>query len=91
MVKRIRSAALAFGICVAAASSADAAVNLGGPPVRAMTAEESAALDRFIMHYERITRSMIAGKHRATVVVPLNEHRAPSSQPTEGRAGTQNS
>lgn len=43
MVKRIRSAALAFGICIAAAPSAHAAVNLGGPPVRAMTAEESAA------------------------------------------------
>ncbi|MBB4633654.1 hypothetical protein [Sphingosinicella soli] len=43
MVKRIRSAALALGVCLAAAPSAHAAVDLGGPPVRAMTADESAA------------------------------------------------
>jgi hypothetical protein len=43
MVKRIRSVTLALGICLAAAPSAYAAVDLGGPPVRAMTAEESAA------------------------------------------------
>lgn len=42
---------------------------------RAMTGEERAKLDRFIMHYERITRSMIAGKHRASVVVSLNDER----------------
>ena len=43
MVKRIRSATLALGICLAAAPAAYAAIDLGGPPVRAMTAEESAA------------------------------------------------
>jgi D-glycerate 3-kinase len=42
---------------------------------RAMTAEESAALDRFIMHYERITRAMLAGGHRAGWIVRLDENR----------------
>jgi D-glycerate 3-kinase len=42
---------------------------------RAMTAEESAALDRFIMHYERITRAMLAGGHRAGWIVQLDENR----------------
>ncbi|MEJ0060599.1 MAG: kinase [Terricaulis sp.] len=42
---------------------------------RAMTAEESAALDRFIMHYERITRAMLAGHHRAGWIVRLDENR----------------
>ena len=42
---------------------------------RAMSADERAALDRFIMHYERLTRSMLAGKHRATLVVQLDENR----------------
>jgi D-glycerate 3-kinase len=42
---------------------------------RAMTGEERAKLDRFIMHYERITRSMLAGKHRANVTVRLDENR----------------
>ena len=43
MGKPIRSAALALGICLAAALPARGAADLGGPPVRAMTAEESAA------------------------------------------------
>lgn len=42
---------------------------------RPMTAEESAKLDRFLMHYERITRSMMAGGHVANVVVQLDEER----------------
>lgn len=42
---------------------------------RAMTAEENAKLDRFLMHYERITRSMMAGGHGASVVVQLDEAR----------------
>jgi D-glycerate 3-kinase len=43
---------------------------------RAMTAEENAKLDRFLMHYERITRSMMAGGHVASVVVQLDKDRA---------------
>lgn len=42
---------------------------------RALSAEESAKLDRFVMHYERITRSMMAGGHVADVVVDLDEER----------------
>lgn len=42
---------------------------------RAMTTEESAALDRFVMHYERVTRSMLAGKHRAGWIVHLDKAR----------------
>ena len=43
---------------------------------RVLTAEEDAALDRFIQHYERITRSMLAGGHRAGWIVRLDENRA---------------
>jgi D-glycerate 3-kinase len=43
---------------------------------RALTPEESAKLDRFLMHYERITRSMIAGGRAADVVIQINEDRA---------------
>jgi D-glycerate 3-kinase len=46
---------------------------------RAMTAEESAELDRFLMHYERITRSMMAGGHMATTVVRLDNERRVAS------------
>ncbi len=46
---------------------------------RAMNDEERAKLDRFLMHYERITRSMLAGGHRATVVIPLDGERQPQS------------
>jgi D-glycerate 3-kinase len=42
---------------------------------RALIAEENAALDRFVMHYERITRSMMAGGHVAGTVVQLDEQR----------------
>ncbi len=42
---------------------------------RALTEEDQARLDRFMMHYERITRSMMAGGHMATVVADLNDAR----------------
>lgn len=42
---------------------------------RPLTAEEDAALNRFVMHYERITRSMMAGHHSANWVVRLDEAR----------------
>lgn len=42
---------------------------------RALTTEEEAWIDRFVQHYERITRSMIAGGVRADVVVRLEEDR----------------
>lgn len=42
---------------------------------RPLTSEENAALDRFIMHYERITRSMLAGHHMAKWIVHLDEAR----------------
>lgn len=41
----------------------------------ALTATENAALDRFVMHYERITRAMMDGRHRAKWVVHLDEAR----------------
>ncbi len=42
---------------------------------RPLKTDERAALDRFIMHYERLTRSMLAGFHRADWVVHLDEAR----------------
>lgn len=45
--------------------------NLG----RALTPEDHARLDRFMQHYERITRSMMAGGHVADWVVALDEGR----------------
>lgn len=42
---------------------------------RALTAAEDAWIDRFIMHYERITRNMMAGAHRAKTIVQLDEAR----------------
>ncbi|MDX2276327.1 MAG: hypothetical protein NW206_12820 [Hyphomonadaceae bacterium] len=42
---------------------------------RPMNEAERAQLDRFIMHYERITRSMLAGNHRGSHVVRLDEAR----------------
>lgn len=42
---------------------------------RALTDAEEAWIDRFIMHYERITRSMMAGAHMATTVVRVDEER----------------
>ena len=44
---------------------------------RALTAEDSARLDRFIQHYERVTRAMMAGKHCASHTVELDEQRRP--------------
>ncbi len=43
---------------------------------RPLTAEENAALDRFVMHYERLTRSMLDGKLTADWIVHLDETRA---------------
>lgn len=42
---------------------------------RALTREENAALDRFVMHYERVTRAMLAGHHRARWIVHLDDAR----------------
>jgi D-glycerate 3-kinase len=42
---------------------------------RPLTREEDAKLDRFVMHYERITRSMLAGNHIARCVAHLDEAR----------------
>lgn len=42
---------------------------------RPLSAEENAKLDRFMMHYERITRSMMAGGVDASIVVALDEAR----------------
>ncbi|HVY03298.1 MAG TPA: kinase [Caulobacterales bacterium] len=42
---------------------------------RAMNTAERATLDRFIQHYERITRAMLDGRHRARWVVRLDEER----------------
>jgi D-glycerate 3-kinase len=42
---------------------------------RALTVDEEAWIDRFIQHYERITRSMIAGGVKADIVVSVDEDR----------------
>jgi D-glycerate 3-kinase len=42
---------------------------------RPLTVAEDAALDRFVMHYERVTRAMLAGHHRANWIVHLDESR----------------
>jgi D-glycerate 3-kinase len=42
---------------------------------RPLTPAENAALDRFVMHYERVTRSMLAGAHDARWIVHLDEAR----------------
>lgn len=42
---------------------------------RALTQDEHAELDRFVMHYERITRDMMDGRHCATHIVHLDEAR----------------
>jgi D-glycerate 3-kinase len=46
---------------------------------RALTDAEEAWIDRFIQHYQRITRSMIAGGVTADVVVKLDETRTVQS------------
>lgn len=43
---------------------------------RALSPDDEARLDRFCMHYERITRSMLAGHHRARRIVQLDERRS---------------
>lgn len=43
---------------------------------RPLDAAESAALDRFVQHYERITRVMLGGALRADWIVRLDENRA---------------
>lgn len=54
---------------------------------RALTSDEEAWIDRFILHYERITRSMMDGRVMADWVVQLDEQRRvvsianPPSQP----------
>lgn len=42
---------------------------------RALSDDERAKLERFVLHYERITRSMMDGAHIAGWVVQLNEAR----------------
>lgn len=42
---------------------------------RQLAGLEHAMLDRFVQHYERITRAMLAGHHRADVTVLLDESR----------------
>jgi D-glycerate 3-kinase len=42
---------------------------------RPLTIPEHAALDRFVMHYERVTRDMLAGRRMAGWVVHLDEAR----------------
>jgi len=42
---------------------------------RTLTADEERGLDRFIAHYERITRAMLDGRHRARWIVHLDEGR----------------
>jgi len=42
---------------------------------RTLNAEENAALDRFVAHYERVTRAMLAGHHRADWIVHLDQKR----------------
>lgn len=42
---------------------------------RPLEAAEETALDRFVMHYERVTRAMLAGHHRAQWIAHLDERR----------------
>lgn len=42
---------------------------------RALTADERAHIHRFVSHFERLTRSMLAGGRRADVTAQLNERR----------------
>lgn len=54
---------------------------------RPLTPDDEARLDRFIQHYERITRSMMAGRHCASRVVHLDESRRPIKSLDEARLG----
>ncbi len=42
---------------------------------RALTAQDEVRLDRFLLHYERLTRSMLAGRHRARWIAHLDAQR----------------
>lgn len=42
---------------------------------RPLAAAENAALDRFVIHYERVTRAMLQGHHGAQWIVRLDEAR----------------
>lgn len=54
---------------------------------RKLTPEEDAKLDRFLMFYERITRSMMAGGHVASTVVNLDDaRRLVTAMPRDGGA-----
>ena len=48
---------------------------------RAMNDEETAALHRFIQHYERLTRHMLAGGRLPGLSIQLDAHRRPLSAP----------
>lgn len=52
---------------------------------RALSSEEKVALSRFIQHYERLTRHMLAGGVMPGLVVPLDANRRPVSAPQESR------
>lgn len=51
---------------------------------RKLSALEEARLDGFLMFYERITKSMMAGRHRATHLVKLGKLREPLKLEIEG-------
>lgn len=57
-------------------------VTLRGRP---LTADEEAWIDRFIQHYERITRSMIGGEVTTDIVVKVDEQRAVLTVRSEGQ------
>lgn len=50
--------------------------SLRGVRVEGLPPEVRANVARFVLHYERITRSMLAGGRRAEIVVRLDENRA---------------
>lgn len=54
---------------------------------RDMTEEETAALHRFIQHYERLTRHMLAGGRLPGLSIQLDAHRRPVSNPPLGGPG----
>lgn len=58
---------------------------------RPLTLVEVADIERFIQHYERITRAMLAGQHRAQWIVHLDESRAVRSIERRDAADGRNS
>lgn len=54
---------------------------------RAMTSAETSALHRFIQHYERLTRHMLAGGRLPGVSIQLDADRRPVSAPLLGEPG----